>query len=219
MGFIADSLNRIQPSATLAVTSKALELTAQGKDIISLAAGEPDFDTPPHVVEAAVKALRDGLGLPGMRILQFAFGGDGEHEFLPHTYTRNVVVYTGTHDNDTALGWYTSADAVTQHRFRVYTGRDGSNPVWALLREAWASVGATAVALNGWWQDDEIRYGLDLAKPKVLVADAKRLERGRFVWPSTSGGSVSISAAQLGYMLDGIDWRNPVHTFRPERAG
>ena len=48
---------------------------------------------------------------------------------------------------------------------------------------------------------------------------AKRLERGRFVWPSTSGGSVSISAAQLGYMLDGIDWRNPVHTFRPERAG
>ncbi|MCJ7490574.1 MAG: IS66 family insertion sequence element accessory protein TnpB [Dehalococcoidia bacterium] len=48
---------------------------------------------------------------------------------------------------------------------------------------------------------------------------AKRLERGRFVWPSVSAGSVSISAAQLTYMLDGIDWRNPVHTFRPERAG
>jgi transposase len=61
---------------------------------------------------------------------------------------------------------------------------------------------------------------------------AKRLERGRFVWPAVStsavaGGqpkrhadfSVSISAAQLAYMLDGIDWRNPVHTFRPERAG
>jgi transposase len=48
---------------------------------------------------------------------------------------------------------------------------------------------------------------------------AKRLERGRFVWPSTSNGSVAISAAQLGYMLDGIDWRNPVHTYRPERAG
>ena len=48
---------------------------------------------------------------------------------------------------------------------------------------------------------------------------AKQLERGRFVWPSTSGGTVSISAAQLAYMLDGIDWRNPVHTFRPERAG
>jgi len=48
---------------------------------------------------------------------------------------------------------------------------------------------------------------------------AKRLERGRFVLPSANGSSVAISAAQLTYMLDGIDWRNPVHTFRPERAG
>ena len=48
---------------------------------------------------------------------------------------------------------------------------------------------------------------------------AKRLERGRFVWPSAASGTVAISAAQLTYMLDGIDWRNPVHTFRPERAG
>ena len=48
---------------------------------------------------------------------------------------------------------------------------------------------------------------------------AKRLERGRFVWPSVASGTVAISAAQLAYMLDGIDWRNPVHTFRPERAG
>ena len=48
---------------------------------------------------------------------------------------------------------------------------------------------------------------------------AKRLERGRFVWPSVEGGGVTITAAQLAYMLDGIDWRNPVHTFRPERAG
>ncbi len=48
---------------------------------------------------------------------------------------------------------------------------------------------------------------------------AKRLERGRFIWPATARGSVSISSAQLAYMLDGIDWRNQVHTFRPERAG
>ena len=52
-----------------------------------------------------------------------------------------------------------------------------------------------------------------------MVLYAKRLERGRFVWPSASAGSVAISAAQLAYMLDGIDWRNPVHTFRPQRAG
>ena len=48
---------------------------------------------------------------------------------------------------------------------------------------------------------------------------AKRLERGRFQWPATSGGAVSIGAAQLGYLLEGIDWRNPVRTWRPSRAG
>ena len=48
---------------------------------------------------------------------------------------------------------------------------------------------------------------------------AKRLERGRFLWPSPADGCVAISAAQLGYMLDGIDWRNPQHTWRPQVAG
>jgi transposase len=48
---------------------------------------------------------------------------------------------------------------------------------------------------------------------------AKRLERGRFIWPTPAQGVVSISAAQLGYMLDGIDWRNPQHTWRPQAAG
>ena len=48
---------------------------------------------------------------------------------------------------------------------------------------------------------------------------AKRLDRGRFVWPATTGGVVALTAAQLGYMLEGIDWRNPQHTWRPKAAG
>jgi transposase len=48
---------------------------------------------------------------------------------------------------------------------------------------------------------------------------SKRLERGRFIWPSPVDGAVAISSAQLGYLLEGIDWRNPVRTWRPERAG
>jgi len=48
---------------------------------------------------------------------------------------------------------------------------------------------------------------------------AKRLEKGRFIWPAPAGGVVAISAAQLAYLLDGIDWRNPCHSFRPERVG
>jgi transposase len=48
---------------------------------------------------------------------------------------------------------------------------------------------------------------------------AKRLDRGRFIWPSVAGGAVALTAAQLGYMLEGIDWRNPQHTWRPQAAG
>jgi transposase len=48
---------------------------------------------------------------------------------------------------------------------------------------------------------------------------AKRLERGRFLWPSPADGTVAITPAQLGYLLEGIDWRNPVHTWRPTAAG
>jgi transposase len=47
----------------------------------------------------------------------------------------------------------------------------------------------------------------------------KRLERGRFIWPTPADGAVAISAAQLGYLLDAIDWRNPQHTWRPSSAG
>lgn len=94
-----------------------------------------------------VIALRDELGLPGMKILQFAFGGGADHPFLPHTYEgSNWVCYTGTHDNDTAMGWYWSTDEQVRHRLRRYTGRDNDAMPWALLREAWASVAATAVA-------------------------------------------------------------------------
>ncbi|TBW34705.1 pyridoxal phosphate-dependent aminotransferase [Siculibacillus lacustris] len=60
MGFLADSLSRIQPSATIAVTNKARELKAAGRDVIGLGAGEPDFDTPDNIKEAAIKAIRDG---------------------------------------------------------------------------------------------------------------------------------------------------------------
>ena len=60
MGFLADSLSRIQPSATIAVSTKALELKAAGRDVIGLGAGEPDFDTPDNIKEAAYKAIRDG---------------------------------------------------------------------------------------------------------------------------------------------------------------
>ena len=60
MAFISDALNRIQPSATIAISNKAMALKADGKDVIGLAAGEPDFDTPDNIKEAAIAAIRSG---------------------------------------------------------------------------------------------------------------------------------------------------------------
>ncbi|HWX73173.1 MAG TPA: aminotransferase class I/II-fold pyridoxal phosphate-dependent enzyme, partial [Xanthobacteraceae bacterium] len=60
MAFLADRLSRIKPSATIAVTDKARALKAAGRDVIGLGAGEPDFDTPENIKEAAIKAIRDG---------------------------------------------------------------------------------------------------------------------------------------------------------------
>lgn len=94
-----------------------------------------------------VDALREGLDLPGMKILQFAFGRDAEHPFLPHNFSSpRWIAYTGTHDNDTAVGWYRALDDANRDRFRLYTGRDGADPAWALVREAWASIAGTAIA-------------------------------------------------------------------------
>ena len=73
-GFLAESLGRIQPSPTIAITSKARDLKAAGRDVIGLAAGEPDFDTPDNIKEAGIKAIRDGQtkytaveGIPELR--------------------------------------------------------------------------------------------------------------------------------------------------------
>jgi 4-alpha-glucanotransferase len=93
-----------------------------------------------------VHALRDELGLPGMKILQFAFDGDPGHPFKPHNWTHpRWVAYTGTHDNNTSRGWYEDSDPLTQHRCRVYVSRSGEEPQWDLIRLAWSSIAQTAI--------------------------------------------------------------------------
>ena len=97
------------------------------------------------LITPEVEALREQLGLPGMKVLQFAFDDDPDNPYLPHNYERNSVVYTGTHDNDTARGWYTNADPDTQHFVRLYLGRDGHDIAWDLIRLALSSVADWAV--------------------------------------------------------------------------
>lgn len=97
------------------------------------------------VITEGVEALRDGFNLPGMKILQFAFGGERNSDFLPHSFTPNCVVYTGSHDNNTTLGWYLSASSQEQDHLRRYAASDGHDAVWDLIRLAHASVARLAV--------------------------------------------------------------------------
>jgi 4-alpha-glucanotransferase len=97
------------------------------------------------VITPDVEALRDGFDLPGMKILQFAFGGDGTHAFLPHNYTPNCFVYTGTHDNDTARGWYDSATERERAYALAYLDMQPLAVHWAMIRAACASVARAAI--------------------------------------------------------------------------
>jgi 4-alpha-glucanotransferase len=98
------------------------------------------------IITPEVDALREKLGFPGMRILQFAFSGDPYDRYLPHMYENNTVVYTGTHDNDTTLGWYATATDKERDQVRCYVARDGSDIGWDMIRLAWSSVANLAVA-------------------------------------------------------------------------
>jgi len=97
------------------------------------------------IITEEVTALREAFGLPGMKILQFAFGGDDNNPYLPGNFAEDAVVYTGTHDNDTTMGWFNSADeAVRQHALRVLDATADDMP-WALIECALASPAILAV--------------------------------------------------------------------------
>lgn len=91
-----------------------------------------------------VHALRDATGLPGMAVLQFAFDGP-DNTFLPHNHRPNLVVYSGTHDNNTSRGWYEETDEETRDFFRRYLRVNGSEAPWDLIRAAYASSARIAV--------------------------------------------------------------------------
>ncbi len=100
------------------------------------------------LITPEVIALRDRFHFPGMKILQFAFGGERNSLFLPHTFTRNCVVYTGTHDNDTVIGWFEDASANEQaHVLSYMNAPNGDDIAWDMIRLAFASVANTAVAM------------------------------------------------------------------------
>lgn len=138
------------------------------------------------VITPGVEELRDAFAFPGMKVLQFAFGGERNNLFLPHMYTQNSVVYTGTHDNDTTLGWYNSASYEEQDHLRRYLSSDGHDVVWDLIRAAFRSVADMAI---------------------VPVQDLLKLDtEARMNYPGRPGGNWQwrYLEAQLD---DGVAWR------------
>ncbi len=98
------------------------------------------------VITKPVDALREEFALPGMRILQFGFGNRGAHSYLPHKYVPNSVVYTGTHDNDTTLGWWqTGASEAEKEAVATYLRPGEDGVVWAMIRAAATSVADTCL--------------------------------------------------------------------------
>jgi len=98
------------------------------------------------LITSAVDRLRKSLEYPGMAVLQFAFGSGSDNLYLPHNLTRDTVIYPGTHDNDTSVGWYAQTDEQAKDHVRRYLQVPGSDIAWDLIHAAWLSVAETAIA-------------------------------------------------------------------------
>ncbi len=97
------------------------------------------------VLTDSVVKLREASGLPGMLVLQFAWGSDPTNGYLPHNAVPNSVIYSGTHDNDTTLGWYQSASEAERNYVRRYLRVSGAEVPWDFIRASYASVARLAV--------------------------------------------------------------------------
>jgi 4-alpha-glucanotransferase len=115
-------------------------------DAVSAALGKLDIVAEDlGTITPDVVLLRQRLGLPGMRILQFGFSEDASHDYLPHNYANDTVAYTGTHDNDTACGWWRSTSARERHFAGSYLSATDQDIHWTMIRALTTSVATTVI--------------------------------------------------------------------------
>ena len=143
------------------------------------------------VITPDVEALRDGLELPGMAILQFAFedqtDGYGHSAFLPHNHQPRLVVYTGTHDNNTIEGWWAEKDAATQGLVHRYLNTNDEPIHWAFIRAALASVARLAL----FPMQDVLGVGAEATMNRPGTAE------GNWTWRLAADGLEPANAARL----------------------
>jgi 4-alpha-glucanotransferase len=157
--------------------------------------GLPFFAEDLGYITPEVHALRERHNIPGIAVLQFGFSDPGAHVYLPHRLTRDRVVYTGTHDNNTTLGWWADAADHERHAVEAYVGPcpDGLN--WAFIRMAQASVADLAVIPV----QDVLGLGAEARLNKPSVAD------GNFLWRLRLGALTPVIGERLARLAEITD--------------
>ena len=155
------------------------------------------------MITKAVDQLRLELGFPGMKVIQFGFSDKGAHIHLPHQYTPGSVAYTGTHDNDTTLGWWDNARGPEQDALCAYLGHppevDGViNPVWPLIRAVERSVAQLAIVPA----QDLFELGSDARMNTPAIPE------GNWSWRAPEGGWTPELAGKLAVLADVTDRDN-----------
>jgi 4-alpha-glucanotransferase len=152
------------------------------------------------MITAEVHQLRERLKIPGMRVLQFAFGDRGAHMYLPHRYEANTVVYTGTHDNDTTAGWWRSAQPHEKRGAAAAFGADDGNVHWAFIRAAESSLATLCVIPL---QDV---FGLDSS----ARMNTPSLSDGNWGWRYSQGLLTSDASRKLAEIAETTDRDEPL---------
>jgi 4-alpha-glucanotransferase len=149
------------------------------------------------LITKEVEHLRDANAFPGMRVLQFAFdsGPGPKNHFLPHNYVPHSVVYTGTHDNDTTLGWYSTRNERQQDFLAEYLGYEPRDVAWDLIRMAMSSVSAWAVIP----MQDLLRLGAEARMNRPSAA------YGNWSWRMSADYDRGDIASKLSRMVDLFD--------------
>jgi 4-alpha-glucanotransferase len=155
------------------------------------------------LITREVDALREQFDLPGMRVLQFAFSNRAAHNYLPHRYVSNTVVYTGTHDNDTTLGWWQhGVTDIERHAVNCYLSPAPNEVVWTMIRAASTSVADVCI--------------FPVQDVLVLGSEARMntpaMPENNWTWrmaPDALKSEQALGLAQLAELTDRDGWVEP----------
>ena len=158
--------------------------------------GLPFFAEDLGYITPEVHALRDRLGIPGMSVLQFGFGDEGARMYLPHR-SAGKVIYTGTHDNDTTLGWWNAAAPYERRNAEAYIGHADDGVHWAFIRAAQSSVASLSVVPL----QDVLGLGSECRM------NTPSLHGGNWKWRYAPGQLTTEVAAKLALLAEVTDRR------------